>query len=270
MTTRRSRRDRPIPVRAESTDAITVPGDVVALRELSPVIAVPPTGDGTTVAWLTADPVGEVHRAWRRLAGSFDDTGLWPLVAVGGWGRPFRTGELTGPAPIPDAADVLRDGWAGTRRVLPDGTPLPQRPWPGLAPASGAAVDHVELPDPPGHDGAGDLLLVPATRPADAVAHLGWLGACNWFLSGADISAVLRSWEDRFGAYLVRIGFAEFDVLVTRPPTTDEQCLVLADEHYAFCPDNFAPQHLAEPVLFSRAEYARLLRGSRVWHFWWD
>jgi hypothetical protein len=201
----------------------------------------------------------------------FDRTGLWPLVVTTHCERPFRVGELSGPADVPDAADVLLEGWRGTRLVRPDGTLLPQRPWPGLAASTGRADGDVAvLPDPPYRGWAHDLLLVPATRPADAIAQLGWHGACNWFLTGADIAAVLRSWEDRFGAYVVNIGFAEFDVVVTRPPVDREQCLVLADEHYAFCPDNYAPQDLVEPVLFSREEYAEQLRGARVWHFWWD
>jgi hypothetical protein len=139
-----------------------------------------------------------------------------------------------------------------------------------LAAASGVPDDGTALlPGPPGH-WPSDLLLVPATRPADSVDQLGWDGACNWFLSGADIAAVLRSWEDRFGAYIVSIGCAEFDLVVTRPPVSDEQCLLLADEHYCFCPDNFSPQTLAEPVLYSREKYAEMLRGARRWHFWWD
>jgi hypothetical protein len=263
-------RARPIPVRADCPDPLTSSMQAPGLPELTHVIAERPYGDGAAVAWLTTAPVARSRHVWRALAREFDATGLWPLVVAGAWDRPFHTGEVTGPAPVPDVEDVLRACWAGTRLVLPDGTPLPQRPWPGLAPASGTDGDQVVLADPPGHGGAGDLLLVPATRPADAVAQLGWFGACNWSLSGADIAAVLRSWEDRFGAYLVRIGFAEFDVLVTRPPVTDEQCLLLADEHYAFCPDNFSPQDLADPVLYSRDEYASLLRGSPVWHFWWD
>lgn len=259
-----------LPVRADQpAPARSLPAGP-DLPDLVPVMPEWPRGSKDPCAWLSSDLVTEPCTAWRRAAGEFDVTGLWPLL-TGGWERPFQAGELAGPQDIPEAADVLRSGWAGTRLVRPDGTLLPQRAWPGLAPASGCPDgDTAVLPDPPGPVWAARLLLVPATRPADALAQLGWYGACNWSLTGADIAAVLRSWEDRFGAYVVRIGFAEFDLVVTRPPTDREQCLVLADEHYAFCPDNYAPQNLAEPVLFSREEYAEQLRGARVWHFWWD
>jgi hypothetical protein len=270
MTWLLDERSRPIPVRAERAGSLTSLPVGRTLPELVPVVPEPPYGDGEACAWLTAEPVAEPSLVWRRLARTFDGTGLWPLATTS-WERPFRVGEVAGPGPVPDARTVFLSNWEGIRLVKPDGTRLPHPPWPGLAPPSGPPDgDVVLLPDRPDHGGAGHLLLVPATRPADAVAQLGWYGACNWSLTGADISAVLRTWEDRFGAYLVSIGFAEFDLVLTRPPVTDEQCLLLADEHYAFCPDNFSPQTFAEPVLFTREEYADQLRGARRWHFWWD
>ena len=259
-----------IPIRSHHpSPALSFPLEP-GVHDLVPVVPRWPQGNRQPCAWLSADAVPEPCSAWRRAAGEFDVTGLWPLL-TGNWEPPVHAGEPVGPQEIPEAAEVLQSGWAGTRLVRPDGTPVPQREWPELAPPSGGPDgDTVVLPDPPGPVGQARLLLVPAARPADAVAQLGWYGACNWLLTGADVAAVLRSWEDRFGAYLVRIGFAEFDLVVTRPPTDHDQCLVVADEHYAFCPDNYAPQNLAEPVLCSREEYAEKLRGARVWHFWWD
>jgi hypothetical protein len=268
MTWMLDERARSITVRAERAGSLAaLPGD--ELPELVPVV--PPQGSGARVrAWLTAAPVPEPHLVWHRLARAFAVSGLWPLVASGAWDRPFRGGWLAAPAPVPEAESVLRGCWRGIRPVLPDGTAPPSRPWPGLAPGTGAPDGGpVLLPGPPNR-WSGDLLLVPTTRPADATARLGWTGAGNWFLSGADVAAVLRSWEDRFGAYVVSIGAAAFDLVVTRPPATDEQCLLLADEHYCFCPEIFSPQDLAEPVPHRREEYAELLRGARRWYFWWD
>lgn len=83
---------------------------------------------------------------------------------------------------------------------------------------------------------------------------------------------MLRSWEDRFGAYLVSLGFADLDLVVTRPPTDDATLALLADEHLAFCPDNYAPQTADrwDQPPYTRDEYAEMLRGSTQWHFWWD
>jgi len=50
-----------------------------------------------------------------------------------------------------------------------------------------------------------------------------------------EIAAVLRSWEDRFGARLLEVGYAAIRVLVSRPPQTSEAAQLIAAEHFAFC-----------------------------------
>ena len=82
-------------------------------------------------------------------------------------------------------------------------------------------------------------------------------------MSGADFSAVLRSWEDRFGTILVSIGFDTMTVQVGRRTESEEQIDALLREHYAFCPDNI-DQRL-------RPEVLRLGLPERpYWNFWWD
>jgi hypothetical protein len=83
---------------------------------------------------------------------------------------------------------------------------------------------------------AGALLLVSVRRPADVVAALGWWGATNHDYSGADITAVLRSWEDRFGAVLVT-GFDTMVVQVPRNTASPSAVDGLLREHYGFCTD---------------------------------
>ncbi|HEX4093397.1 MAG TPA: DUF4253 domain-containing protein [Trebonia sp.] len=63
---------------------------------------------------------------------------------------------------------------------------------------------------------------------------LGWDGAVNSCESMA-IAAVLRSWEDRFGARLLEVGFAQIRLLVERPPHNHQAALALAAEQFAFC-----------------------------------
>jgi hypothetical protein len=79
----------------------------------------------------------------------------------------------------------------------------------------------------------GRIGLVPAQRPADVLAGLGWQGAVNSRLT-ADITAVLRSWEDRFGTRLLEVGAAGIRLLISRPPRTLEAALPIAAEHFAF------------------------------------
>ncbi len=49
------------------------------------------------------------------------------------------------------------------------------------------------------------LLLVPANRPADVLSVLGGLIATE-VMSDAELTAVARSWEERFGTVVVGIG----------------------------------------------------------------
>jgi hypothetical protein len=266
MTWVREQATTPIPVRAAhrgGLDRVDHPG-----RDAVPVTARAADGRpvGAPRAWVMGRGDGDAG-IWRRHAERFDRTGLWPLLSCGPEHLFLddRSPDELVPA---DAARVLSRGWEGTRLVAPDGTRLPHPAWPGLAAASGEATDVVVLPTLPWV--FGDLLLVPATRPADSIAQLGWYGAGNWSLAPTDVAGVLRSWEDRFGAYVVGVGPADLDVVVTRPPLREEQCRVLADEHFAFCPDNFFPQTIPEQEAIPPERYALALRGARTWHFWWD
>jgi len=108
------------------------------------------------------------------------------------------------------------------------------------------------------------LAIVPAGRPADAVAALGWKGTCNLHDDAIGLSSVLRSWEDRFGAVLVEIDFMTLWLSVAAPPRTQQECRAVAAEHFAFCPDVDSE----DPRPLRR--YASTLAGRSWWRFWWD
>lgn len=199
------------------------PGRIVVAQE----------GAGVAVAWISADllPAAQLEGLIRALAAVFPQTGLWPLHAdgypEGRLDQPWVFGEMDGPeGQIPGALEVLARDDDEDRTVPPVTELVSPQPGPDLdARALGIGVD-------------GRLLLVPVGRPADVPAALGWWGGTNYCLSGADLSAVLRSWEDRFGAVLISIGFDTMAVQVSRRPMSAEQLDGLLREHYAFCPDN--------------------------------
>jgi hypothetical protein len=110
----------------------------------------------------------------------------------------------------------------------------------------------------------GHLGLVAVSRPADAPAVLGWMGPVNHFDDMGWLATVPRSWEDRFGAYAVGIGFDTLTLGVEHPPTDLKQALAVAAEHFAACPDNIYQG------VGSLQAYAKDLIGSHVWTFWWD
>ncbi|MFD8013304.1 DUF4253 domain-containing protein [Streptomyces sp. NPDC058955] len=146
--------------------------------------------------------------------------------------------------------------------------------WPGLAPARplrtdpdrAAAAAAAALTEPGSWMEEARPALVPARRSADIPAVIGWSGPLNHEDDVARLCAVLRSWEDRFGARVVALAPATLVVSVAAPPRTVEEAEALAAEHFAFCPDN-----ITQGDHDTLRAYAReALLNAPVWVFWWD
>ncbi|MFE5796732.1 DUF4253 domain-containing protein [Streptomyces sp. NPDC056503] len=146
--------------------------------------------------------------------------------------------------------------------------------WPGLGPAlpprtdpDRAAADLAEaLTEPGSWLAEARPALVRARRSADIPAVIGWTGPLNHENDVARLSAVLRSWEDRFGVRVIALTPAHLVVSVAAPPRTAEEAEAVAAEHFAFCPDT-----LARGGPDTLRDYAReALLDSPVWTFWWD
>ncbi|MFE8960094.1 DUF4253 domain-containing protein [Streptomyces iakyrus] len=197
--------------------------------------------------------------------------GLLPvLLETGdGHGGPDRWQLMPGKVSYPgdhDAEEVLAEYW---EEHAAEGAS-----WPGMAEPVGPDRD----PDTTAGDLADTLLedggplkeprlaLVPARRSADVPAAIGWTGPANHEGDTARLSAVLRSWEDRFGIRVVALGFDHLLLSVATPPTTPAAAEAVAAEHLAFCPDNI--HQGADPTLRAYAEHQVL--NQPVWHFWWD
>jgi hypothetical protein len=106
--------------------------------------------------------------------------------------------------------------------------------------------------------------LIPVGRPADAVAVPGMLDIHDDDIPPAHLVAVMRSWEERFGAVPVGLDFGAVEVAVERPPVTPEHAERLAIEHHALFPFGI---RLIEETL---ASYAKSLIGSTSWHLLWE
>lgn len=249
-------------------------------------------GSVRPVAWVTLQPVTDPGTVWAALSEARQETGLVPILlsGMGGdpqdTGRPWDNGELGPPPDVTelermDAATVLREMWDGTayeddeedweeeeedEGVVAMRAPF-SRQFPGLAPAEGISLSQGQIQDvltslPPARLG-----LVPASRPADVLPLIGWSGLAPGTDGTLSLAAVLRSWEERFGARLLDVGFAEIRLLVERPPRTYEAAQRLAAEQFVFCNECT----LAGKVGLSdvRSITAGLV-NTPIWSFWWD
>jgi Domain of unknown function (DUF4253) len=232
--------------------------------------------------WVTDTVVPEADAAWAALAAGFPTTGLWPLLLQSlddGWERPWDSGEFDPASDVEiDAIDpraVLEDGWRGSLVPIDDpwapgtGPLAPFHPdFPGLAPSQPPSDEVLLAPA----GGSARIGLVSCRRPADSIGVAGWQGAIN-VRRPDEVSAVLRSWEERLGAMVVGLGFATVTLLVTRPPRTDGDALRVAAEVAALCPDALWQPEEMPPYLPREATLdamARHLVRASVWRLWFD
>lgn len=237
--------------------------------------------DEQPAMWVSDGPASA--ELWTSLRAA---QGLWPLLLddLNGDPAPWDLGELW-PADMgtPDAfdAETLMAGWWADHTAIDEDdmlteaerlavtAPYGQR-WPGLAEALPAGDD----PDQHAVECVTFMLadnprlrlgLAPTGRGADSITALGWQGPVNFENDTAKLSAVLRSWESRFGVRVIGIGYAELYLSVAAPPTDTDTALRVAAEHFAFCPDNVWQGNPTE-----LAGYAKQLLDAPVWSFWWD
>ncbi|MFE3030289.1 DUF4253 domain-containing protein [Streptomyces canus] len=247
---------------------------------------------GPAELWICDELPDNMEKLWADLLRQAPVTGLQPHLC-----RPNDPARPADPA----AADAVRldevlaaDFAEYRRRRLPywsapspaeppDGLPEDVEPWPhdpgppfsgwpGLAPAGpdtgtgpgpeeAAARTVAELLCSEPFADSLRLALVPARRCADVPAVIGWTDDLPMPLMGA----LLRSWEDRFGARVVAAYGGELHVSVAHPPLDPGDAERLALEHVLTTADNIVDD---PPTPFP--EYARDLVGRTQWRFWWD
>ncbi|MFD9079292.1 DUF4253 domain-containing protein [Streptomyces erythrochromogenes] len=239
------------------------------------------------LVWVSDDAVGAgalaAHRSPHLAAAGLQAVLLQDRRGLERWWqeREFAPERMSDPDDH-HVEPVLREFWS---RVVPDPEEGEEgeeviapfgRHWPGLAVAGPA--DGPDAPDPEaaaceladeliecGWLPAPRLALVPSRRGADVPTALGWCGPTNYENDTALISTVLRSWEDRFGARLVALGFDELHLSVAAPPPTTARALPVAAEHFAVSPDN-----IWQGSGSVRAYTEEAVTGSGHWSFWWD
>lgn len=255
------------------------------------------------VLWATEGLVGRPGPVWESLRGPAAGMGLVPLL-LDRLQPGDMTSALGVPRPTSiehyGAAEVLQRRWnmyASSSFSLDDRPKMAFDPhyydheldgtaeqdpffvsrialwdvaFPGLAPAEEATGDQSCYQEALSSMPRARVGLAVAGRPADVPHLTGWQGAAYHFLRSdlepGVLSVVMRSWEDRYGAVLVRLSPTSMQFLVERPPSTASLALAVAAEHFAFA----GYSGLQGNRVVSVPELADLILGSPLWRFWWD
>lgn len=257
------------------------PPEGAALRYFAPRTGALPREGAATVAgvrlprgsrlggfWCTDEPAGDTFELASRLASEFSATGLWPLL----WPDPDEpTGYMSGDGELDtiddvNAAELLEREWAALSHGQwsePYGAhfpghaaPVPRDPSPPFDPFQTVKRHFL---------GASEslearLLMVPCNRPADALTALAFVG--EGFRS-EHLSAILRLWEERFGAVVAVVDPGYTFLGVEAPPQTFPHALLLAAEQFAVASQSDPDLH------GSLAGYAKVLLGNPVWGVSW-
>ncbi|MEV1045127.1 DUF4253 domain-containing protein [Streptomyces sp. NPDC049916] len=260
--------------------------------DLPPGSLVDATLDGTwhePLLWYADGPAAPAD--WTALGAAGRRLGLLPVLVSGGardqWPEAWDLcPDATSYPGDHDPDEVLAGYWSdyAADEVADDGPAAAADEeededdlWPGLAPVpaqaarvgadeAAAGLVGVLTADPDGWPGGTRMALVPARRSADIPAAIGWSGPMNHEGDVARLCAVLRSWEERYDARVVVLGFDTLLVSVGRPPTTPEEARALAAEHYAFCPDNIDQSPPYDLDVYAQ----KALLNQEAWSFWWD
>ncbi|WP_405508627.1 DUF4253 domain-containing protein [Streptomyces cyaneofuscatus] len=261
--------------------------------DLPPGSLVDATLDGPwhePLLWYADGPAAP--RDWTALRAAGRRLGLLPVLVNGGsrgqWPEEWDLcPDITTYPGDHDADEVLAGYWTEyaddevgeadeAGGADGDGAERSAGSWPGLAPTpeeagedpdeAAAGLAGVITADPDSWLGGARMALVPARRSADIPAAIGWSGPMNHENDVARLCAVLRSWEDRYDARVVVLGFDTMIVSVGRPPTTPEEARALAAEHYAFCPDNIDQSPPYDLDVYAEKH----VLDQEVWSFWWD
>ena len=242
--------------------------------------------DEQPLLWATSTRVTEAADVWLRLHDLHEQTGLAPILLAfldddaPPDGRPWDSGELGDRADLAeidnlDAAEVLAQSWADSLDPDDDDpeqaevvAPFSLR-FPGLALRQKEELSPSEITAALSPFKAARIGLVPTRRSADVLALVGYNGTVNRYGSPAGFSAVLRSWEERFGAVMLEVGFAHVRLLVRRPPRTPPAADAAAAEIWAMC-DEFWTTGRPERAFTSVSEISEYILGTPIWSLWLD
>jgi hypothetical protein len=217
--------------------------------------------DGKEVFTLTVHG-SEAFDLWKRLRGLLDKTGRWPVILGEDEPRIFDDAEpirtILAKADKTDAEAWLRKQPAEN----PEEEEHCHGPWPAdVQPSHGFSAPFETLGGKARK--AVKVALMPASRGWEVPAVLSY-GDWNACPAPELHVAMLKRWNDLYGAELVSISFDIIETWLPRPPKDREAALALAREQFWYCGD------IVTQGTGTIERLAATLIDSSTWYFWWD
>lgn len=247
-------------------------------RQHNPSLAI----RGGTVSVEVVDS-SAAQRLWDKRRQEFAQSGQWPLI-VGAQAQ-FETlrvaddlldgqtpSQVIAAAAQIDARQFLADRLESYLNDVEEDfeddeehAAMYARPDPSSLNTDLAGANGFASPYPYGESGRtkAGIVTLPCENPWEVCAVRPF-GNWNEVPDDATVTAVIKSWYERFGALPACLTQDVMEFWLDRPVTDPQAACDLALEHYAFCPD--AVDQGAE----SFQALAQQILNAHVWSFWWD
>jgi hypothetical protein len=213
-------------------------------------------------------PRREPFASWVRLHAAHVQTGLWPFLVGPDLKEVDRQAisELWYDAATEhDPTAVTRGLALDVRAFLADQAEELEVPDPATLTVDPAALAGAERQPQFAFTSRDTVIgLIQARHGWEVPGLLSWSGAVNYDLDGAHHVAVLRWWQERYGAELVTLTRDQIELLVARPPRDPATMVQVAVEMLGYCPDLDVLGTGMVAVL------ANEVVPHRRWSFWWD
>jgi hypothetical protein len=107
------------------------------------------------------------------------------------------------------------------------------------------------------------ICKVPTPKSWEVPAYLSF-GGWNECPAPEEHVALLRYWQEKYGAEIITVLGDTIECTVSRPPIEREQALALAWEQFVYCSD------IVYQGTETLSSLAAALCGGKTWFFWWD
>jgi hypothetical protein len=218
-------------------------------------------------------PTNTNFSAWREFAAAHPSTGEWPIHISPGTARSTGDGrdELSGHSHGAGIREIFGLDHKGSWEMAEDtycfecGNTRDRSGELTIESDRGDLETIAEIEIDDGWRSMPSPTLVSAKRPTDSLLNVGWPGILNVGWTPSEVSIILGSWGERFGAVPLSASNSTLALVVARPPMTVDDARQVAREHFHFCPYD-TQFHGFDGI----APYTRRLPGSHQWNFWWD